>query len=74
MDQKTIVLHLHMKGIALAHVKRNLIGNRGEKLSDLLVRIQVILRTISGEIFVEVFLEWMKRLQKCIDMNGEYIG
>jgi hypothetical protein len=24
-----------------------------------------------SEILVEVFLEWMKRLQRCIDMNGE---
>jgi hypothetical protein len=57
MDQRTIVFFFHMK------VKRNLLGNRAENLSELLVRIQVILRAIPGETLVDVFLEWMKRLQ-----------
>jgi hypothetical protein len=42
-----------------------------ENLSEPLVGIQVILRVIPGEILVEVFLEWMKRLQRCIDIDGE---
>jgi hypothetical protein len=45
------------------YVKRNLMGYRAENLSELLVCIQVILRSISGERSVEMFLEWMKRLQ-----------
>jgi hypothetical protein len=48
-------------------------GYHAENLSELLVRIQVILRAIQGERLVEVFLEWMKRLQRCIDMNGEFV-
>jgi hypothetical protein len=40
MDQKTIVLYLHMK------VKRILMGYRAENLSELLVRVSVILRAI----------------------------
>jgi hypothetical protein len=44
-----------------------------ENLSELLVRIQVILRAIPDETLVEVFLEWMKQLQRGIDMNGEHI-
>jgi hypothetical protein len=42
------------------HVKRNLIGYRAENLSELLVRIQVILRAIPSETLVEVFLQWIK--------------
>jgi hypothetical protein len=35
---------------------------RAENLSELLVRIQVILTAIPTETLAEVFLEWMKRL------------
>jgi hypothetical protein len=49
-------------------------GYHAENLSELLVRIQVILKAIPGETLVEVFLERMKRLQRCIDMNGEFVG
>jgi hypothetical protein len=45
------------------YVKRNLMGCHVENLSELLVRIQVILSAIPSEIFVEVFLEWIKQLQ-----------
>jgi hypothetical protein len=49
-------------------------GCRAENFAELLVCIQVILTAISGEILIGVFLEWMKRLQRCIDMNREYAG
>jgi hypothetical protein len=39
--------------LLFGHVKRNLMGYRAENLSELLVRIQVILRVIPGETFVE---------------------
>jgi hypothetical protein len=55
MDQKTIVLYLHMKMKVKA--KRNLIKYRAENLSELLVRIQVILRAILGETLIEGFLD-----------------
>jgi hypothetical protein len=58
----------------LGYVKRNRIGYRAKNLSELLVRIQVILRSIPGETLVEIFLERMKRLRRCIDMNREFIG
>jgi hypothetical protein len=74
MKGKTIVFYLHMKGMGLGYVKRNLMGCHAENLSELLVRTQVILRAIPGETFIEVFLEWMKRLQQCIDTNGEFVG
>jgi hypothetical protein len=74
MDQKATVLYLHMKLFLFGYVKRNLMGYRAENLCELLVRIQVIVRAIPGEILIEVFLEWMKRLQQSIDMNGEFLG
>jgi hypothetical protein len=49
-------------------------GYRGENLFGFLVRIQVFLRAIPGETFIGVFLEWMKQLEPCIDMNGKYLG
>jgi hypothetical protein len=58
----------------LGYAKRSLMGYRGKNLSGLLVRIQVILRAIPGERWVEVFLDGMKRLQRCVDMNGEFAG
>jgi hypothetical protein len=66
MDQKEIVLYLHMK------VKRNLMGYRAENLLRLLLCIQVVSRAIPGETLIEAFLEWMKQLQRCIEMNGEF--
>jgi hypothetical protein len=72
MDQKTIVLYLYMKRLELGYMKRNLMRYRAENLSELLVRFHVILRAIPGGTLVEGFLEWTRRLQQCIDMNGEY--
>jgi hypothetical protein len=63
-----------MKGMGLGYIKRHLMGRRAENLSEPLVRIHLILRAIPGETLVEAFLEWMKRLQRCIHMNGEYVG
>jgi hypothetical protein len=74
MDQKKIILYLHMKLSLFGYVKRNPMGYRAENLSELLIGIQVILTAIPGETLIEVFLEWMKRLQRCIDRNGEFVG
>jgi hypothetical protein len=49
-------------------------GYRTETPSELLVRIRVILAEIPREILNAVFLEWMERLQKCVQVNGEYVG
>ena len=56
------------------YVKGKLMGYHADTLSELLVRIRVILSEISRETLNAVFLEWMERLQKCIDTNGEYVG
>jgi hypothetical protein len=55
MDQETIVLDLHMKGTEFGYEKRNMMGYRVESSSELLVCVQVILRAIRGETFVEIF-------------------
>jgi hypothetical protein len=62
------------RAFLFGYVKRNMMGYRAENSSELLVRIRVILMAIPSEKLTEVFLEWMKRLQQCIDMNGELVG
>jgi hypothetical protein len=56
------------------YVKGKLIGYRAETASEFLVRIRVILVEIPREILNAVFLEWMEQLQKCVQVDGEYVG
>jgi hypothetical protein len=56
------------------YVKGKLMGYQAGSAAGLLVRIQVILAEIPREALSTVFLEWMQRLQKCIDSDGEYVG
>jgi hypothetical protein len=49
-------------------------GYRAETSAELLVCIRVILAEIPRETLNAVFLEWMERLQKHVQMDGEYIG
>jgi hypothetical protein len=55
-------------------VKRKLMGYRAESESELLVRIRVILAEIARDVLNVVFLEWMDRPQKYIDINGDDVG
>jgi hypothetical protein len=55
------------------YVKGKLMGDRAEILSELLVSIQVILAEIPRETLNTVFLEWMERLRKCVQVDGEYV-
>jgi hypothetical protein len=57
----------------LGYVKGQLIGYRAETPSELLVRIRVILAEIPRETLNTVFPEWMERLQKCVQVDGEYV-
>jgi hypothetical protein len=54
-------------------VKRKLIGYRADRDSELLVRTRVISAGIPRDALNAVFLEWMDRLQKCIEINGDYV-
>jgi hypothetical protein len=56
------------------HVKGKLTGYRSETPSELLVRIRVILAEIPRETLTTVFREWMERLHKCVQVDGEYVG
>jgi hypothetical protein len=56
------------------YLKGKLMGYRAETPSELLVRIRVILAEIAREILNAVFLERMERLQKCVPLDGEYVG
>jgi hypothetical protein len=47
-------------------------GYRAETLSELLVPIRVILAEIPRETLNIVFLEWMERLPKCVQVDCEY--
>jgi hypothetical protein len=58
----------------LGYIKGKLMGYRVETPSELLVHIRVILAEIPREILNSVFLEWMERLQKCVQVDGEYVG
>jgi hypothetical protein len=48
-------------------------GYRTETPSELLVRIRVILVEIQRETLNTVFLKWMGQLQKCVQVDGEYV-
>jgi hypothetical protein len=56
------------------YIKGELMGYRAETPSGLLVRIRVILAEIPRETLNAVFLEWMERLQKCAQADGESVG
>jgi hypothetical protein len=49
-------------------------GYRAETPSEFLIRIRVILAEIPRETLNAVFLEWMERLQKCVQVDYEYVG
>jgi hypothetical protein len=55
------------------YVKGKPMGYHAETPSELLVRIRVILAEIPLETLKAVFLEWMERLQKCVEVDGEYV-
>jgi hypothetical protein len=56
------------------YVKGKLMGYRAETPSELLVRIRVILAEIPRGTLSAVFLEWMERLQRCVQVDNEYVG
>jgi hypothetical protein len=57
-----------------SYVKAKLMKYRAETLSELLVHIRIILVEIPQETLNTVFLEWMKRLQKWVQVDDEYVG
>jgi hypothetical protein len=53
--------------------QKKMMGYCAETLSEFLVRIRVILAEIPREALKAVLLEWMERLQKCVQVDGEYV-
>jgi surfactin synthase thioesterase subunit len=49
-------------------------GYRTETPSELLVPIRVILAENPRETLNTVFLEWMERLRKRVQVDGEHVG
>jgi hypothetical protein len=47
---------------------------RAQTPSELLVRTRVILAEIPRETLNAVFLEWIERLQKYVQVDCEYVG
>jgi hypothetical protein len=60
--------------ILFGYVKGKLMGHHPETPSVFLIRIRVILAEILRETLNTVFLEWMERLYKCMQVDGEYVG
>jgi hypothetical protein len=56
------------------YIKGKLMGYRAETPSELLARIRAIMAEIPREILNAVFLEWMERLQNCVQVDCEYVG
>jgi hypothetical protein len=52
------------------YVKGKLMGYCAETPSELLVRVRLILVEIPRETLNAAFLEWMERLQKCVQVDG----
>jgi hypothetical protein len=63
----------HSDFFLFGYVKGKLMGYRAEIRSELLVRIRVILAEIPRETLNAAFLEWMERLQKRVQVDGEYV-
>jgi hypothetical protein len=56
------------------YIEGKLMGCRAETPSELLVRIRVILAEVPRETLNAVFLEWMERLPKSVQVDGGYVG
>jgi hypothetical protein len=56
------------------YLKGKLMEYRAETPSELLVRIRVTLAEIPRETLKAVFLEWMERLPKRVQGDGECVG
>jgi histone-lysine N-methyltransferase SETMAR len=56
------------------YLKSMLQGRHFERSEGLLAAILALLDTIENVTLQRAFLEWMKRLTKCLSTNGEYVG
>ena len=54
-------------------IKRNLSGTSFDEGEELLSAIVEILDSIEKATLNRVFIEWMERLRRCLDINGDYV-
>jgi histone-lysine N-methyltransferase SETMAR len=55
------------------YIKRNLSGTSFDEGEELLSAIVDILDSIEKATLNRVFLEWMERLRRCLDINGDSV-
>jgi hypothetical protein len=55
------------------YTKHQLQGHKFMEGAELVSVISEILNRIPTDILVDVFDDWMRRLQRCIDISGEYV-
>jgi hypothetical protein len=55
------------------HVKGPFRGESFETGERLLSAVDGILRSLDKWTLIKVFLEWMTRLERCIEINGDYV-
>jgi hypothetical protein len=56
------------------HVKGLLRGDSFETREQLLLAVEGILDSFEKWPLTKVFLEWMTRPERCIQINGDYVG
>jgi hypothetical protein len=56
------------------YLKDRLRGQHFEDGDQLFDAISALTETIEKVTLQRVLLEWMERLRRCIDTNGEYVG
>jgi transposase len=55
------------------YIKRNLSGTSFDEREELLSAIVDILDSVEKATLNRVFLEWMERFRRCLDINGDYV-
>jgi hypothetical protein len=55
-------------------LKRQLSGCAFDHVDDLLSSVQEILDGFDKPMLIRVFQEWVRRLEQCIEKEGEYVG
>jgi hypothetical protein len=71
LDTYTILHHLIF--FRFGYVKHQLQGHEFTEGAELVSAISEILNQIPTDTLIDVFDDWMRRSQRCIDISGEYV-
>jgi hypothetical protein len=55
------------------HLKANLAGQLFDTDEELFLGVRIISAGISGALLVAIFAEWIRKLETCYDLGGEYV-